>query len=128
MGKIVVKLAGRELFDWSGGRRELRDLTRRIERAAKSVGKTVPELSGLTLQSVLSAKSLSPDLAVRDMQIGGIVHYLLQMPGGRHGSHGSDVGQGASLSFDLRTEALGKVRIEVEEHPVAESSTPPTGA
>jgi hypothetical protein len=116
MGKMVVKLAGRELFAWSGEKREIRDLDRRVTRAAKSVNKSVSELSGLTLQSAFAASGLSPDPSIRDMQIGGIAHYLLRMETGqpgKPGTHGDYVATGSDFIFDLRLESSGEVRIEV---------------
>jgi len=116
MGKIVVKVAGREVFEWSGERREIRDLERRVAKAAKSVQKTSDELCQLTLQSVLAGPGLSADQTVRDMQIGGIAHYLLGMPTGRAGkpgSHGDYVATGTDLVFDLQRGGPGELRIEV---------------
>jgi hypothetical protein len=124
MGKLVIKLDGKELFAWSGERHEIRDLNRRVERAAKSVNKTVAELTGLTMQSALSPAGLSLDPSIRDMQIGGIVHYLLRMPIGQAeqpGTHGDRVAAGSSFVFDLRREPAGGVRIEVTAQPAVKA-------
>jgi hypothetical protein len=120
MGKIVVKLAGQELFVWSGERRDIRDLDRRVTRAAKSVAKTVPELTSLTMQSAFSAKALSADPAIRDMQVGGIAHYLLEMRTGRTdkpGKHGDYVATGSDFEFNLRPGQTGEVSIDVTGPP-----------
>ena len=117
MGNVVVKLDGKELFAWAGERHEIRDLSRRVERAARSVGKTVDELTGLTMQSVFSPTGLSLDPSFRDMQIGGITHYLLRMPTEQSGTHGDRVAAGSNFVFDLRREPAGGVRIEVTEPP-----------
>jgi hypothetical protein len=116
MGKIVVKLACKELFAWSGQRHEIRDLNRRVPCAAKSVNKTVAELTSLTLQSAFAASGLSPDPSIRDMQIGGIAQYLLQMPTGqpqKPGTRGDYVATGSDIVFDLQQGQVGEVRIQV---------------
>jgi len=116
MGKIVVKLAGKELFEWSGGKAEIADLEKRVRRAARSVRKTVGELTALTLETAFSLKGLMTDPDSRDMQIGGMVHYLLHLPTSRPnrpGTHREYVIAGWDFVFDLFPEQPGRGRIEV---------------
>lgn len=116
MGRIVVKMAGNDLFEWTGGQAEIADLEKRVRRAARSVRKTVAELSALTLQTAFSIKGLMADPDSRDMQIGGIVHHLLHMPTSRPdhpGKHREYVIAGWDFVFDLYPEQAGRGRIEV---------------
>jgi len=116
MGKVVVKLAGRELLTWSGGKQDIRELSRKLERAAKSVRKPLNELVSLTLQSVVGASGVSQDAAIREMQAGAVLHYVLQLPTeqpAEYRTNGDHVAAGADLVFDLRPEGRGALRVEV---------------
>jgi hypothetical protein len=115
MGKIVVKLAGKELFAWAGGKAKMLDLEKRLADAAASVRKTIPELNSLLLQSTFTYGLLA-DPASRKLQIAGLIYPLLHIPTEkteRPGTHRDYVLAGWDFVFDLHVEEAGRGRIEI---------------
>lgn len=113
MGKMSVKVAGREQFDWTGDESGIVDLELAFQATAPHEG-AVYSMAAAAVDELVS-KGLASDVGVRDIHSMAVVYFLLQQETRTAARPGKirDYLPAWDFEFDLQRRSDGGISIKI---------------